>query len=348
MTKLPAHSLLVAGALLCATPAAAAPAVVASIKPVHSLVASVMQGVGSPDLLVDGAASPHTYAMKPSDATALSEADIVFWVGEPLETFLEHPLQTLAEDATVVSLLHADGLVLHDFRPGGAFEHGDEAGHDEHDVHEDEHATDEDHDHHADADGHDEDGHASGEGGAHDAHGHSHTGTDPHVWLDPENAAAMVDAIAATLAEADPENADRYAGNAERTKTDLAALDDEIAGLLAPVADAPFIVFHDGYQYFQRHYGLNIAGTITVSPDQAPGAARVREIQAEIREAGAACVFAEPQFAPQIVATVTEGTDARSGTLDPLGAGLDAGPGLYDALLREMAGSAARCLSGQG
>lgn len=304
-----------AALLLSATAAAtAAPTVVASIKPVHSLVASVMRGVGEPVLLVKGGDSPHTYAMRPSDATALSKAGVVFLVGEGLETFLADPLETLAPDATVVSLIGIDGLTTHAYREGGAMDGHAEAAGDEH--------------------GHD------------DAHA-GEDGIDPHIWLDPDNAAMILDEMAEILARADPQNAEIYRGNARAAREDLARLDAEIARRLAPVSDVPFVAFHDAYQYFQRHYGLNMVGTITVSPDRAPGAARIREIQREIGETGAACVFAEPQFDARIVDVVTEGTPARRATVDPVGAALRDGPELYPALLSGMAQSFAECLSGK-
>lgn len=319
----------------------AAPAVVASIKPIHSLVAAVMQGVGEPTLLVKGGASPHTYAMRPSDATALDEADVVFWVGESLETFLTDPLDTLTEDARVVELMEAEGVATLANREGGvlegeahdAHEEGGEEGGERHDHG---HAREDDHDHeheHAEAQ-------ADREG-----HGHDHGATDPHIWLGPGNAAAILDAVAETLSDADPENAARYSENAARARQMLASLDAEIDAQLAPVEDVPFIVFHDAYQYFQRHYGLNMVGSITLSPDRAPGAARIAEIREEIAETGAACVFAEPQFEPRIVGVVTEGTEARQANVDPVGADLADGPDLYPRLLKEMANSFSECLS---
>jgi zinc transport system substrate-binding protein len=327
------------------------PNVVVSIKPIHSLVASIMQGVGEPKLIVEGAASPHTYSMKPSNAAALQDAGIVFWVGHGLEAFLEKPLEALGNGATVVELEDAPGLEKLKFREGGAFETHS------HDGEEGEHAhAHGDHAHGEEADGHDEaahkagehdhDSHAAKEGHeAHSEEGHDHGGTDMHLWLDPRNARAMAAAIGKTLSEADPANAAAYTANLEALNTRLDALDAEITETVAPVKDKPFIVFHDAYQYFEHRYGMRVAGSITVSPETLPGAERLSQIRAKVTELGATCVFAEPQFEPKLVNVVIEGTSAKSGTLDPEAATLDAGPDLYFNLMKGIAGSLRTCLS---
>ena len=321
---------LLAAALLTTT-AMAAPDVVASIKPVHSLVAAVMAGVGEPALIVKGSASPHTYALKPSDAGALEAADIVFWTGHGMELFLGDALETLATGATVVELADTPGITLLPVREGGAFEaHAHESEDHDHEDHDHDHA---DHDHdHADHDhAHDHD---------HDAHGEG----DMHFWLDPENAKLMVTRIATTLAEADPGNASAYQSNAEAELVRLDELEAELATTLAPVAGKPFIVFHDAYQYFEARFGLTLAGSVTVTPDVMPGAARIDALKAKVAELGATCVFAEPNFEPTIIAAITEGSAAKSGVLDPEGGALEAGADLYPNLLRGLAASLVDCL----
>ena len=300
----------------------------------HSLAAGVMAGVAEPVLLVSGAASPHAYALRPSEARALNRADVVFWVGAELEAFLERPLAALTSDATVVSLIDSADLELLPARSGGVW-----AAHD----HDHGHAHDNDHAHdHAHAHDHD---HGHDHGAEHAAdHGHDHGPIDAHVWLDVDNAQAMVAAMAETLSDVDPANAEAYAANGARLTAALAALDDELRATLAPVADRPYVVFHDAYQYFEHRYGLEGVGAITVSPERPPSAARLIEIRKAIAERGAVCVFAEPQFPPAIVATVIEDTGARAGVLDPLGADLPAGPDLYPALLTGMAESLNDCL----
>ena len=306
------------------------PRVVASIKPIHSLVAAVMQGVGTPDLIVKGAASPHTYAMKPSDAAALQAADIVFWAGDDLEAFLVKPVATLATKARVVELIDAPGLQKLPFREGGPFEPHVHEGEDEH--HDAAAGAEDDHDHadEAAAAGHED----------HDHHGN----TDMHFWLDPENARAMAEAIETTLAAADPAHAAIYRANTDKLGARLHALTATTAAELRPVADKSFVVFHDAYQYFERRFGVRAAGSITVSPEQIPGVQRIDAIQAKVKSLGATCVFAEPQFEPRLVSVVTENTDARSGVLDPEGAALSDGPDLYFQLIENLATSLKSCL----
>ncbi|HCA91054.1 MAG TPA: zinc ABC transporter substrate-binding protein ZnuA [Alphaproteobacteria bacterium] len=302
--------------------------VVTSIKPVHSLVAAVMQGVGTPDLIVEGAGSPHTYALKPSQAKQLQEADLVFWMSHDLEAFLEKSIDGIATKAVSVPLMESRGLMTLGFREGGAF---DDHGHDEHDDH-DEHDKDDDHDHEK-HDDHDE---------------HDHGEVDPHVWLDPENAKAMVHEIEEALAKADPANAATYESNAEAVMAKLDSLVAEIDSELQPVKGRGYIVFHDAYQYFENRFGVSAIGSITVSPEVLPGAERISDLQEKVRSLDATCVFSEPQFEPKLVATVTENTNARTGVLDPLGAAIDKGPNLYFTLIRNMASSLKNCLLGSG
>jgi zinc transport system substrate-binding protein len=332
-------------------PAHALDGVVASVKPVYSLVAAVMEGVAEPVLLVRGSGSEHVHSLRPSDAAALEKATVVFRVGEGMETFLNGPLKTLAAGARVVSLEDAPGLEMLPFREGGPFEshsHDDEDGHD-HGGH--------DHGGH-DHDGHDHEGHshespsdAHARDHSHEGHvdeNHAHPDHDLHFWLDPVNARAMVAEIARVLGEADPGNAARYAGNAEAYLARLDALVAETATTIEPVKARPAIVFHDAYQYFEKRFGLNVVGSITVSPEVLPGAQRLTEIREKVKELGAVCVFSEPQFEPKLVSVVTEGTDARTGVLDPLGAEISDGPDLYVTLIRNLGESFAACLAQAG
>ncbi len=357
-------TLLLASTLLAssAVSAIADVNVVASIKPVHSLVAAVMEGVGEPGLIVEGAGSPHNYALKPSQAQMLASAKVVFWVGHEMEAFLEKPLETIGANARAVELFDAHGLVKLEFREGGAFDehsHEEEAGHDDHDHGKKAEAGHDDHDHDkkAEAD-HDDHDHGKKAEADHDDHdhdkkktagagheGHAHGKFNPHIWLDPVNAKALVHEIEEVLVEADPENAGKYKANAEKMMARLDELVVEVSADLKPVHDRGFIVFHDAYQYFEKRFDVAAAGSITVSPEVMPGAERITEIRAKVQELGAACVFAEPQFEPKLVSTVTEGTQAKSGVLDPLGAGLDTGPEMYFQLIRNMAASIKTCLS---
>ncbi|MCR6499734.1 zinc ABC transporter substrate-binding protein ZnuA [Shinella sp. CPCC 101442] len=317
------------------------PDVVVSIKPIHSLVAAIMQGVGEPKLIVEGAASPHTYSLKPSNASALQDADLVFWVGHGLEAFLEKPLESLGSKATIVELDDAPGIEKLQFREGGPFEahtHEGEEGH-EHEGHSHDEAG---HDHAKEAEeAHD---HAAEAGHAHEEHGEF----DMHLWLNPQNARAIAAEAARALSEKDPANAETYNKNLAGLTERLTALDREIGETVAPVKEKPFIVFHDAYQYFEHHYGVHAAGSITVSPETLPGAERLTQIRDKVKTLGATCVFAEPQFEPKLVNVVIEGTSAKSGVLDPEAATLEPGPDLYFTLMKSIATSLHDCLGQAG
>lgn len=287
--------------------------VVVTSKPVHAIVASVMQGAGTPSLLVDGTASPHTYAMKPSDAQKVNKADVFFRVSEALEPFTEKLVKSLPKSVRTVSLAEAAGVSRLPRRVGGTFERHVDAGK----------------------------GHA----------GHSHAkkptaeDTDPHVWLDPANAKAIALAVAHVLAEKSPADAAQFKANAEAFGSRADALAADLERELKPVAGTAFVVFHDALQYFERRFGLNAAGSITTSPDVQPSAKRLTDLRRKVQSLAAVCVFSEPQFQQKIVGSVIEGTRARTGMLDPEGSTLEAGAGLYERLLRKLGADMKTCLS---
>ncbi len=298
--------------------------VVASVKPVHSLVSGVMEGIGRPDLIVKGAASPHTYSLRPSQARQLEDADLVFWMGHELEHFLEQPLEAIATKAHIVELIDSSKLKKIKMREGGMF---DAHAHDDNDEHE----GHDDHDEHEGHDDHDE----------HEGHGEF----DVHVWLDPENAKVLVNEIKLALIELDPVNASKYESNSNKMNTKLDQLMDEVSNKLKSEQGKGYVVFHDAYQYFEQRFGMSAVGSITVSPEVTPGAKRIRELKEKITELNAHCVFSEPQFEPKLVSTVVEGTQANTGVLDPLGASINDGPELYFTLIHNMADSLHECLS---
>lgn len=298
------------------------PRVVAAINPVHSLVAGVMDGVGTPRLLVRGGASPHAYAMKPSDARALRDADLVFWIGEDMETFLPKALSAHARKGAAVALSKAKEVRLLSVRAGGTWN-----------VH-----------------GHGKLPRATTDHGPRDASA-EHPVPDRkrgprnmHIWLDPINAKAMVSTIAAALARVDLGNSTRYRANAKKMRDQLDALDATLRRELSAVAAYPYVVFHDAYRYFENRYGLNAVGSITVSPEIKPGAKRLRAIRRQIASLGAVCVFSEPQFEPALMTAVLRGTTARSAVLDPLGAGLAPGPSVYRRILLNLSRDLRGCL----
>ena len=322
-------------AILAAPPVLAdAPRVVTDIPAVHSLVAQVMGDRGAPVLLTERGADPHNMALRPSQAAALAEADLVFWIGPELTPWLDRALDGLQVRAHVVGLLAAEGTFRQDFGAAGAHGHDDHAG----DTAEKGHA-------HGHAHGH---GHGHAHGHAETAEdGHDHSGTDPHAWLDPANARAWLTLIAAELAEHAPDHAADYAANAAAAAAGIEALDTRIAATLKGLDDRPFVVFHDAYGYFTGHYGLTVAGSVALGDAAAPGAARLAALRDDLRAGGAVCAFPEAQHDPRLVATVVEGSGTRmGGTLDPSGTALEPGPGLYAALMTGLAETLAACLRG--
>ncbi|SFI52186.1 zinc ABC transporter substrate-binding protein [Jannaschia pohangensis] len=320
-------SLSINAALMGGAAFAEVPRVAVDIAPIHSLVARVMDGVGTPDLIVQSGASPHEYSLRPSEATALQKADIVFWIGPDLTPWLDDAIETLATDASVTELLEADGTIELEFREGALFEAHDEHGQDEHEegAHED-HAGGE---------------HAEEKAGHED---HDHGEHDPHAWLSPQNASTWLNVIASQLSVADPENAGAYFANAAAGRAEIDALTADVNAVLDPLRGARFIVFHDAYQYFEAAFDFPAAGAISISDASDPGPARIAEIRARIADEGIDCVLAEPQFNAGLVATVLDGTEAGTGILDPLGSDLEPGPALYPQLIRNLATNLAECL----
>lgn len=341
-------TLSLTAALLGGTAIADVPSVAADIAPVHSLVARVMDGVGTPDLIVQSGASPHEYSLRPSEAAALQGADWVFWIGPDLTPWLAETLETLSPDAATTELLEVDGTLELEFRESALFEAHDHEDSDEHDDHGDEKAEDHSEDDHAHKDEHDdhaEDDHKDEGHGDHEGHEeHAHGAHDPHAWLSPQNAATWLNVIAAQLSTADPENAGAYFANAAAGRAELDTLIEDIDATLAPVRGGQFIVFHDAYQYFEVAFDFPAAGAISLSDASDPSPARIAEIQARISNQGVNCVLAEPQFNAGLVATVLDGTDAKTSTLDPLGSSLEPGPALYPALITGLADALAECM----
>ena len=311
---------LLAGLLLLPLVALAdEPRVVASINPVHSLVAGVMRGVGEPLRLVSGGASPHDYSLKPSEARAINQAQVVFWIGPDLEGFLIRPLDNIKDKVRVVALLDAPGMTVLPLREGGAWE----------------------------PHGHGEHGHETPEDGDDHDHGHDRqVDHDPHVWLDPVNAIAMARRIMTVLGEVDVAHRADYQRNGAALIERLDHLNQRLATELAPVRQQPYLVFHDAYQYFEQRYDLDAIGSVTMNAERRPGAKRVADIQARIRDLQVRCVFSEPQFQPALVETIIAGSAVRRGVLDPLGAELPPGPDAYFQLLQGLATSLRACLDG--
>ena len=305
--------------VLSITPASAdVPQVATDIPPVHSLVSQVMGDLGTPKLIVPPGTSPHGYAMRPSEARALQNADVTFWMGPDLTPWLGRAIKSLTGNAINVALSNSEDLVRHPFRTGATFDSHDH--HDHGDEHKEAHKDD------------------------HGDHGDEHEGLDPHLWLDPDNARILLGVISSTLAGLDPTHADTYRANAAQAKKAIAALTHELDAALQPIRGRPFIVFHDAYQYFEHRFNVDASGSVALGDASSPGPARIAAIRQKVQTLGAHCVFSEPQFRSKIITTVIEGTTARSATLDPLGATLKPGPELYSQLLRNLGDNLLTCL----
>ena len=279
--------------------------VVTTIKPLHSLISNVMDGVGEPSLIIEGSTSPHSFVLKPSHAKMIEAADIIFWIGEDIETFMEKPLDSIAKNAKKISFMELNSIDKLKFRESNIFDHDDHG-----------HGEDKDHDDHS---GHE---------------GHHHGEYDAHIWLDPENSKEMLHEIAHELSDLDPQNADKYNKNADDT---ILAIDDMISNLSKNINNnAKFIVFHDAYQYFEKRFGVSTAGALTLNTDVLPGAKQISDIQEVIVEQNIQCIFSEPQFNPKIIETIAEDTGIKTGVLDPLGSIFDANKQQYFKLIQDL------------
>ena len=296
--------------------------VVTTIKPLHSLISSVMEGVGEPSLIIESTNNPHTFVFKPSHAEMIENADIVFWIGEDLEAFMEKPLDSLAKDAKKIAFMELSSIEKLKFREENIFDDHDD--HDDHDGHDDEHEGHDDHDDHA---------------GHHD--GHNHGEFDAHIWLDPANAKEMVLEISHELSEIDPNNKAKYEENASKTIATLDKLIGDVDKSLSK--DISYIVFHDAYQYFETRFGVTSAGALTLNPDVLPGAKQIADIQDLISDKGIKCIFSEPQYNPKIIETLGNDMNISTGVMDPLGAFIDAGPTMYVELINGIANSIKEC-----
>jgi len=279
--------------------------VVTTIKPIHSLVAGVMDGLGSPSLIVDGSNSPHNFSLKPSHAKMIEDAEIIFWVGEDLETFMIKPLESIANNATKVSFMDLDSIIKLKFKEENILEvEGYDDDHDDHDKH------------------------ADGE-------------FDAHIWLDPKNAIEIVNEIAKTLSLKDPNNKNVYYSNAEKLNHSLNELIKKIN--LSINKDARFIVFHDAYQYFEKRFDVSSAGALILNEEALPSAKKVSEIHKIIKKQNINCIISEPQFNPNIIKSIAQDSSILTGSFDPLGSSFDTNKNLYFEMILSLSNSLKDC-----
>ena len=286
--------------------------VVVSIKPFHSLVSTVMQGVSEPALLLNGNNSPHTYSLRPSAAVKLQNADLVFWGGENLEGFLAKPIHSLAAGARVVSFEDTPGLILRPFRSVKEWQELDP-----------ESKNDQDH--------------------VKKQEIHRLPGNDPHIWLDPLNAQKISQNLVQILSEFDPENAQTYRSNGKKTILRLSNLNIQLETKMSSVSSKPYIVFHDAYQYFEKRYQLNPIASVTGNSGTSTSVGRLIDIRKKIKIKKVLCIFTEPQFSPKLVQTVISGTAVKKGILDPIGTRISPGPEMYFTLLNNISHSISTC-----
>lgn len=355
-------------AVLAAPALAQAPAIVSDIPVAHSLVSIVTEGLAEPVLLLDRGADAHDFSLRPSQARAVAGADLVVWMGPGMTPWMARAVESLGASATL-ELLEVEGLHL---RPYGGHGHDDSAevashGHDDHDHDHDDHNGHDDHDDHAGHDDdhghedhdHDDHAHDDHEDHGHDdhshddhdhghAHEHDHGDTDPHAWMDIDNARLWLDAIAEELSAIHPEGEARYRGNAEAGRARLDALEAELRATLAPVGNAGLAVQHDAYGYLAEGFGLNVLGSVAAGDATDPGAARLTALRATLSEAGAVCLFPEVNHSDAHIRLIAEGQDGlRVGAaLDPEGVTLEPGPALYETLMRTLAQNIADCVTG--
>ena len=279
--------------------------VVTTIKPIHSLVAGVMDGLGSPSLIVDGSNSPHNFSLKPSHAKMIEDAEIIFWVGEDLETFMIKSLESIANNATKVSFMDLDSIIKLKFKEENILEV--EGYDDDHDDHDD---------------------HADGE-------------FDAHIWLDPKNAIEIVNEIAKTLSLKDPNNKNVYYSNAEKLNHSLNELIEKIN--LSINKDARFIVFHDAYQYFEKRFDVSSAGALILNEEALPSAKKVSEIHKIIKKQNINCIISEPQFNPNIIKSIAQDSSILIRSFDPLGSSFDTNKNLYFEMILSLSNSLKDC-----
>jgi len=290
---------------------AASPTVTVSIQPIHSLAAKIMDGVGTPQLLLPPTASPHHFSLKPSQARNLRQADLIIWVGPTLEAALAKPISSLNSTTQVLSMMDAPGLTKHPLRKGDDWAH------------------DHGHEHRPDRHGHREDRHSD----------------DPHIWLNPLNGIAMAAYITQALQKLDPQNSGRYADNFRTLQRDITGLDKRLRNRLRAAAGQPYVVFHDGFQYFERRYGLKAIGSVGEGHQRYPSAKRLSHLKHEIAEHNIRCIFGEPQFKSRAVAMLAADSPAKVLVLDPLGASVPPGPGSYSTLLENITSAITGCLA---
>ena len=306
--------------------------VISTIQPINSLVSAVIGNTGKSITIIPSEQSPHDFKLKPSDVKVLQNGNIIFYVSNHLESSITKVFKNLPKNIKLINLMEESGVNHLAIRDNDAWERHDHHGHDDHDDH-DKHGKK--HDDHDDHDKH---------GKKHDGHDDHEKEDDVHVWLSPDNAIKIVQKVNKVLSLYFPENSKIYNDNTTKFIDKIRNLKMELVKELSPIKNKPFIVFHDAYQYFEKTFELNAVGSVALEGDIASSPKQISIIKDKIVKSKASCVFQEPQFDSKLVKIVVEGTDAKIGTLDPLGVNISENKDFYLQLLTNMTKSLKECL----
>ena len=301
--------------------------VITTIQPINALVNAVIGNTGGSTLLIPSEVSPHEFKLKPSDVKKMQDGNIIFYISNHLESSITKVFKNLPKNIKIVNLMEETGINHLAIRDNEAWERHDH--HDDHDKHAKKDDDHDDHDKHAKKD---------------DDHDDHEKEDDVHIWLDPDNAIKIIQKVNKELSLLFPENSQIYNKNATNIINKITELKSELKEELLSIKDKPYIVFHDAYQYFEKVFGLNAVGSIALEDDVATSPKQISYIRNKIIKSNVSCVFQEPQFDSKLVKTVVEGTDAKIGTLDPLGVDIANKKDFYLQLLRNMSKSLKECL----
>ena len=305
--------------------------VISTIQPINSLVSAVIGNTGKTISIIPAEQSPHDFKLKPSDVKVLQNSNIIFYVSNHLESSVTKVFKNLPKNIKLINLMEESGINHLAIRDNAAWErhdhHGDD--HDDHDKHGKKHDDHDDHDKH---------------GKKHDDHDDHEKEDDVHIWLSPDNAIKIVQKVNKVLSLYFPENSKIYNENTTKFIDKIRNLKMELIKELSPIKNKPYIVFHDAYQYFEKTFELNAVGSVALEGDIASSPKQISFIKDKIIKSKASCVFQEPQFDSKLVKIVVEGTNAKIGTLDPLGVNITGNKDFYLQLLTNMAKSLKECL----
>lgn len=226
------------------------------------------------DTIVPAGVDVHTFEPSPADAQKLTDADLILMNGLGLDEWV----LTLLDGA---GKTEADVLELGEDLIG--FEYIE--------------STEEEHE-------------AGVEEGETDEHGHS--GTDPHIWLDPAGAQLYMERIATRVSNERTDLADRITAALGEGVARLTSLNNDVAAKYAaiPAEKRKIVTFHDAFGYYARAYGITIVGVAVEAPGQDPSAQEIAALIEAIRAAGVTSIFSEVQFPSKVLDQIAAETGA--------------------------------------